>query len=122
MKKRLANLLILLCFAAAVIYACALRSTLAPVMKSSAEDPAIEHFTIGWTSYVGWAPWELAERRGIIKKWADRYGIAINVVQYGDYLDSVEEFSVGHLAGVTATLGDGLRSAARARFGGELPA
>ena len=30
-------------------------------------------FTIAWTIYAGWMPWEYADKSGIMKKWADKY-------------------------------------------------
>ena len=40
---------------------------------------AAEKFTIGWSIYVGWMPWGYAAEQGIIQKWADKYGIEIEV-------------------------------------------
>ena len=37
-------------------------------------------FSIGWSIYAGWVPWEYAEQAGIVKKWSDKYGIKIDVV------------------------------------------
>jgi NitT/TauT family transport system substrate-binding protein len=70
-------------------------------------------FTIGWTSYTGWVPWEYAERSGIVKKWADFYGIQIEVVQYSDYSKSLALFSEGRIHGVTSTLIDSAASIER---------
>lgn len=38
-----------------------------------------KEFNIAWTIYVGWMPWPYAADAGIVKKWADKYGITINV-------------------------------------------
>ena len=69
-------------------------------------------FTIGWSIYAGWTPWEYAERSGIVKKWADRFGLRIEFVQIGDYVESLDQFRNGEIDGVTATLGDGFAMAA----------
>ena len=52
---------------------------------------AKEKFTVAWSIYVGWMPWEYAEDSGILKKWADKHGIEIELVRM-DYLASVEAF------------------------------
>ncbi len=52
-------------------------------------------FKIGWSIYVGWMPWGYAADTGIIKKWADKYGIAIEVVQFNDYIESINQYTVG---------------------------
>ncbi len=34
-------------------------------------------FKVAWSIYVGWMPWGYAADNGIVKKWADKYGIKI---------------------------------------------
>jgi len=41
--------------------------------------------------YAGWMPWYYANEEDIVKKWAEKYGIEIEVV-YMDYIASVEAF------------------------------
>jgi len=65
-------------------------------------------FTIAWTVYAGWMPWPYAQQAGIVKKWADKYGLDINVVQVNDYVESLNQFSAGKVDGVTATTMDAL--------------
>ncbi|MET0293943.1 MAG: putative urea ABC transporter substrate-binding protein [Phenylobacterium sp.] len=65
-------------------------------------------YTIGWTIYAGWMPWPYAQQAGIVKKWADKYGIKINVVQINDYVESLNQFTAGKLDGVTSTNMDAL--------------
>jgi len=36
-------------------------------------------FKVAWSIYVGWMPWGYAADTGIVKKWADKYGISIEV-------------------------------------------
>lgn len=76
---------------------------------ANSDVPRRTEFTIGWSAYVGWVPWEYAEQTGIVKKWADAYGIKIDIVQFSDYMQSVQHFADGHLDGVTATTQDALR-------------
>src|SRR5581483_11788614 len=34
-------------------------------------------FTVGWSVYAGWTPYYYLNKAGILKKWADKYGINI---------------------------------------------
>ena len=65
-------------------------------------------FNIGWSIYAGWMPWPYAQKAGIVKKWADKYGIKINIVQVNDYVESVNQYTAGKLDGVTVTNMDAL--------------
>src|SRR3954463_764732 len=67
-----------------------------------------KEFNIAWTIYVGWMPWPYAAQAGIVKKWADKYGIAINVVQINDYVESINQYTAGAFDGVTVTNMDAL--------------
>jgi NitT/TauT family transport system substrate-binding protein len=76
---------------------------------SGSEEPAEPRtsFNIGWSIYAGWMPWPYAQQTGIVKKWADKYGLEINFVQVNDYVESVNQYTAGKLDGVTvAILGD----------------
>lgn len=75
----------------------------------AAEPP---RFTLAWSIYVGWMPWEYAEANGILDKWADRYGIEIDLVQVNDYIESVNQYTAGQFDAVTATNMDILTIAA----------
>ena len=37
-------------------------------------------FKIAWSIYAGWMPWDYADKKGIVKKWADKYNIDIEIV------------------------------------------
>ena len=65
-------------------------------------------FKIGWSIYTGWMPWAYAQQTGIVKKWADKYGIDIRLVQINDYVESVNQYAAGKLDGVVATTMDAL--------------
>ncbi len=65
-------------------------------------------FNVGWSIYAGWMPWPYAQQAGIVKKWADKYGLKINFVQVNDYVESVNQFNAGKLDGVTVTNMDAL--------------
>jgi NitT/TauT family transport system substrate-binding protein len=40
-------------------------------------------------------PWDYADRSGILKKWADKYGIAIKLTQINDYVESINQYTAG---------------------------
>jgi NitT/TauT family transport system substrate-binding protein len=65
-------------------------------------------FNIAWSIYVGWMPWPYAVEAGIAKKWADKYGITINVTQINDYVESINQYTAGKFDGVTLTNMDAL--------------
>ena len=48
-------------------------------------------FTIGWSVYVGWDPYYYMAKSGILRKWADKYGINIRVQRF-DYAPSLDAF------------------------------
>jgi NitT/TauT family transport system substrate-binding protein len=67
-----------------------------------------KEFSIAWSIYVGWMPWPYAQEAGIVKKWADKYGITINIVQINDYVESINQYTAGKFDGVTVTNMDAL--------------
>ena len=50
-------------------------------------------FKVAWSIYVGWMPWDYAQSSGILKKWADKYGIKIQLVQVNDYVESINQYT-----------------------------
>ena len=75
----------------------------------SNQAPTPRHeFSIGWSIYAGWMPWPYAQQAGIVKKWADKYGIEIKVVQVNDYVESVNQYTAGKFDGVTVANMDAL--------------
>jgi NitT/TauT family transport system substrate-binding protein len=69
---------------------------------------APREYTVAWTIYAGWMPWPYADQAGIVKKWADKYGVKIKVVQVNDYVESLNQFSAGKVDAVTSTTMDAL--------------
>ena len=65
-------------------------------------------FKICWSIYAGWMPWDFAQQSGIVKKWADKYGIDIQFVQVNDYIESVNQYTAGGFDGCTMTNMDAL--------------
>lgn len=60
-------------------------------------------FNIAWSIYVGWMPWDYADRSGILKKWADKYGIKIKLTQVNDYVESMNQYTAGTFDGCVMT-------------------
>ncbi len=54
-----------------------------------------QDFKVAWSIYAGWMPWAYAADHGIVDKWADKYGINIEVVQFNDYIESINQFTMG---------------------------
>jgi NitT/TauT family transport system substrate-binding protein len=48
-------------------------------------------FTVGWSIYAGWTPYYYMNKAGILRKWADKYGIQIKVQRF-DYAPSLDAF------------------------------
>jgi NitT/TauT family transport system substrate-binding protein len=86
--------------AALALMLCAL-----PLGASAAEK---DKFRIAWSIYVGWMPWDYAFDKGIVKKWADKYGIEIEVVQINDYIESINQYAAGAFDGCVMTNMDAL--------------
>lgn len=61
------------------------------------------NFKIAWSIYVGWMPWDYMSQSGILKKWADKYGIKIEVVQINDYVESINQYTAGSFDGCAMT-------------------
>jgi NitT/TauT family transport system substrate-binding protein len=69
-----------------IIAGCALALSLQPGLI--AQKPS---FTVGWSVYVGWNPYYYMAKAGILKRWADKYGINIKVQRF-DYAPSLDAF------------------------------
>jgi len=67
-----------------------------------------ESFRVAWSIYVGWMPWAYAAEKGIVDKWAKKYGIEIEVVQINDYIESINQYTAGGFDGCVMTNMDAL--------------
>jgi NitT/TauT family transport system substrate-binding protein len=67
-----------------------------------------DDYKIAWSIYVGWMPWGYAKDAGIVDKWASKYGITIDVVQFNDYIESINQYTAGAFDGCTMTNMDAL--------------
>jgi NitT/TauT family transport system substrate-binding protein len=82
-------------------------TALAILMSSALSTTAIAQekteFKVAWSIYVGWMPWGYLEDSGIMDKWADKYGIDVEIVQINDYVESINQYTAGQFDGVSAT-------------------
>ncbi len=85
------------CLAAVV----ALFAAAAPASTALAEEKS--SFKVAWSIYVGWMPWGYMEDSGIMDKWAEKYGIDVEIVQINDYIESINQYTAGAFDGVSAT-------------------
>lgn len=67
-----------------------------------------ETYKIAWSHYTGWEPWGYIEDSGIMDKWAEKYGIDVEIVLVNDYIESINLYTAGEFDGVTATNMDAL--------------
>ncbi len=65
-------------------------------------------FRLAWTIYVGWMPWDYGAASGIVKKWADKYDIDIEIVQVNDYVESINQYTAGGFDATVMTNMDAL--------------
>jgi NitT/TauT family transport system substrate-binding protein len=59
-------------------------------------------FTIGWSVYAGWNPYFYMARSGILKRWAEKYGVVIKVQRF-DYAASLDAFVAKNIDACTMT-------------------
>lgn len=70
--------------------------------------PAVNTYRIAWSHYTGWEPWEYARNSGILEKWADKYGIKIQLDLINDYIESINLYTGGVYQGCVMTNMDAL--------------
>ena len=73
-------------------------SILFPVL-ASAQKPT---FTIGWSIYVGWNPYQYMAKSGLLRKWGDKYGVTIKTQRF-DYAPSIDAFTSKNVDACTMT-------------------
>ncbi|MFP5350845.1 MAG: putative urea ABC transporter substrate-binding protein [Gammaproteobacteria bacterium] len=67
-----------------------------------------KEFKVAWSIYVGWMPWDYMAKNGIMKKWADKYGIKVDIVQVNDYVESINQYTAGKFDACAMTNMDAL--------------
>src|ERR1700737_58410 len=70
------------------------------ILAASAAQPVLAaertSFNGAGSLSVGWMPWDYADRSGILKKWADKYGIKIKLTQVNEYVESINQYTAGN--------------------------
>ncbi len=69
------------------------------VLPAAAATPT---FTVGWSVYAGWNPYFYMAKSGILKRWADKYGVVIKVQRF-DYAASLDAFVGKNIDACTMT-------------------
>ncbi|MAS06714.1 MAG: lipid kinase [Ahrensia sp.] len=86
-----------------------LAATLAlPLSATGAAAEEKTEFSVCWSIYVGWMPWGYLADSGIMKKWADKYDISVDIVQINDYVESINQYTAGQYDGCSMTNMDAL--------------
>ncbi|SFQ94497.1 putative urea ABC transporter substrate-binding protein [Poseidonocella sedimentorum] len=88
---------------ARALKASALAFTIAAAAMSPATAQEKTEFKLAWSIYVGWMPWGYLDESGIMDKWAEKYGITVDIVQINDYVESINQYTAGAFDGVSAT-------------------
>lgn len=70
-------------------------ATLLLTLSFSSFSLAADSFKVCWSIYVGWMPWGYGDEQKIVDKWAEKYGIEIDVVQINDYVESINQYTTG---------------------------
>jgi len=71
------------------------------VNASASEEP--KKFSLAWSIYVGFMPWYYLGESGIMDKWAEKYGIEVEIVQINDYIEAINQYTAGRFDGATMT-------------------
>ena len=83
-------------------------AVLGAALFASCSAMAADKFKMAWSHYTGWEPWAYAEESGILKKWADKYGIEIELTLVNDYIESINLYTAGQFDACTMTNMDAL--------------
>ncbi|MEM6463075.1 MAG: putative urea ABC transporter substrate-binding protein [Pseudomonadota bacterium] len=65
-------------------------------------------FKVCWTIYAGWMPWGYVSESGIMDKWADKYDINVEITQFNDYIESINQYTAGEFDACAMTNMDAL--------------
>ncbi|MGA0531675.1 putative urea ABC transporter substrate-binding protein [Hansschlegelia sp. KR7-227] len=90
-------------FVHAVVVALALGVVLAGGLAQPAAAAPKKTFKLGFVIYVGFEPLEWLRTSGVMKTWADKYGIEVEIVPINDYVAGINQFIAGDLDAVAMT-------------------
>ncbi len=82
---------------------CAVMLALSPVFAAPKKD-----FKVAWILFAGYMPLGYAAESGIMKRWADKYGITVDLVQQKDYVDAINQYTAGAFDGCAMVQMDAL--------------
>lgn len=85
-------------------------SLISGVIASNAAEA--KTFKVGYNIYVSFMPFQYMEDHGILKKWADKYGVDIDVMQINDYVAGMNQFVAGDLDAMTGNPMDAMTTPA----------
>lgn len=60
-------------------------------------------FKIGYNVYIGFMPLSWMQSSGVMKKWSEKYGVDVQLVQINDYVAGINQFIAGDLDAVGLT-------------------
>jgi NitT/TauT family transport system substrate-binding protein len=81
---------------------------LAAILLPASAAFGADSFKACWSHYTGWEPWGYAQDKGILKKWADKYGIQIEMILVNDYVESINLYTAGQFDACAMTNMDAL--------------
>jgi NitT/TauT family transport system substrate-binding protein len=62
-----------------------------------------KEFKVAWSIYVPNMLWGWAQDNGIVKKWADKFGITITSTKFTDYVESINQYTSGQYDALLVT-------------------
>lgn len=74
----------------------------------SAQAEERKSFKLVWGLYTGYMPWAYADHAGIMDKWAEKYGIEVEIVAVNDYIETLNQYTAGAYDAVPTTVMDAL--------------
>jgi NitT/TauT family transport system substrate-binding protein len=83
-------------------------SALLLAISGASASAAPKEYSIAWSHYTGWEPWDYADHSGILKKWADKNGIKVKLVRINDYVESINLYTARQYEGCVMTNMDAL--------------
>lgn len=76
--------------------------------QQAAPAAEVPTYKVAWSHYTGWEPWGYADHAGILKKWAEKYGIKIELTLVNDYIESINLYTSGSFDACVMTNMDAL--------------
>ena len=65
-------------------------------------------YRVGYNIYVGFMPYGWMAENGVLDKWAEKYGVEIEVIQVNDYVGGINQFVAGDLDAMAVASMDAL--------------